>query len=152
MASPSSSTCEVPNGTPSNLCWRSCRSRSRPASTSHSSSNPTTSGRSRGPTSAALSSSLRCGVKKKQQLTFLHQQSRKFLCVDFCATVCASFMFKTQIRNIFCASVKLELLKLELTHLKPGDKIKRFPVQSGYATEHSTELKPLLMCSIMRLL
>lgn len=59
MALRSSLICVAPSGTASSPCWRSSRSRFHPASTSPSSSNQTTSGRSREPTLAALSLSLR---------------------------------------------------------------------------------------------
>ena len=59
MASQSLWTCVVLSGTASSLCWRSSRSLSLLVSTLPSSSSLTTSGRSRGPTSAAPSLNLR---------------------------------------------------------------------------------------------
>lgn len=59
MASQSSWTCVVLNGTASSLCWRSFRSLSHLVSTLRSSSSQTTSGRSNGPTLAARSLNLR---------------------------------------------------------------------------------------------
>lgn len=59
VGSPSSLTCAAQSGSSSSLCWRPCRSISLLRSAWRSSSNPTTSGRSRRPTSAAPSSPLR---------------------------------------------------------------------------------------------
>ena len=59
MASLSSLTCVAPSGTASSLCWRYYRSRFHPVSTSRSSSNRITSGRSRGQTLVARSSNSR---------------------------------------------------------------------------------------------
>lgn len=82
-ASRSSSTCAAPSGSLSSLCWRRCRSSSRPRSAWRSSSNRTTSGRSRRPTSAAQSSPLRsdfCCLNGKCVFILYHRGSFEFKC------------------------------------------------------------------------